>query len=230
MSGVPALFPSMESRLRCAWCNEAIGDADRGDSRYCGKLHRQQAWRFFGQIGRSSYAPTARPLRLAYADPPYPGLAWYYKDHPDYAGEVDHGALLDDLLGLDGFALSTSKWGLRLCVGLLAERKARNWDIATWVRAPRVQRARRPVQSTEFVIFRTARTEVVEQPADSLVFVPQPRVGDPKRVIGAKPAAFISWMFALMGARPGDAFTDVYAGSGRVAQAWQFWTGALHAA
>lgn len=36
-------------------------------------------------------------MRLAYADPPYPGCAALYKDHPDYAGEVDHAALLRTL-------------------------------------------------------------------------------------------------------------------------------------
>lgn len=29
-------------------------------------------------------------MRLAIADPPYPGCAHLYRDHPDYAGEVDH--------------------------------------------------------------------------------------------------------------------------------------------
>jgi hypothetical protein len=33
-------------------------------------------------------------MRLGYADPPYPGLAHLYKDHPDYAGEVDHVVLI----------------------------------------------------------------------------------------------------------------------------------------
>ena len=32
--------------------------------------------------------------RLGYADPPYPGLAHLYADHPDFAGEVDHAALI----------------------------------------------------------------------------------------------------------------------------------------
>lgn len=36
-------------------------------------------------------------MRLGYADPPYPGCAHLYKDHPDYAGEVDHAALIKRL-------------------------------------------------------------------------------------------------------------------------------------
>jgi hypothetical protein len=39
--------------------------------------------------GTESVAP-GRPFRLAYADPPYLGKAWLYRDHPDYGGEVDH--------------------------------------------------------------------------------------------------------------------------------------------
>ena len=30
-----------------------------------------------------------RPKRIAYADPPYPGCAHLYADHPDFAGEVE---------------------------------------------------------------------------------------------------------------------------------------------
>lgn len=37
-------------------------------------------------------------MRVAYADPPYPGCAHLYRDHPDYAGEVDHEALVASLL------------------------------------------------------------------------------------------------------------------------------------
>ena len=32
-------------------------------------------------------------MRLAYADPPYPGCAFMYKGHADFAGEVDHAEL-----------------------------------------------------------------------------------------------------------------------------------------
>jgi hypothetical protein len=52
-------------------------------------------------------------LRLAYADPPYPGKAELYVDHPDYAGEVDHEELIARLQGYDGWALSTGSWALQ---------------------------------------------------------------------------------------------------------------------
>jgi hypothetical protein len=45
-------------------------------------------------------------VRLAYADPPYIGCAHLYRDHPDYAGEVDHVALIERLESeFDGWVL-----------------------------------------------------------------------------------------------------------------------------
>ena len=48
-------------------------------------------------------------MRIAYADPPYPGCAHLYKNHPDYAGEVDHAALVHRLeTEFDGYVLHTA--------------------------------------------------------------------------------------------------------------------------
>jgi hypothetical protein len=44
-------------------------------------------------VGYAEAVAAGRPLRLAYADPPYPGKARLYQDHPDYGGEVDHAEL-----------------------------------------------------------------------------------------------------------------------------------------
>ena len=55
-------------------------------------------------------------MRFAYADPPYPGQARrHYKHHPDFDGEVDHGALIERLMDEfpDGWALSTSESALK---------------------------------------------------------------------------------------------------------------------
>lgn len=55
-------------------------------------------------------------LRVAYLDPPYIGQAKKrYKDHPDYAGEVDHKELIDRVVEEfpDGWALSASSPSLR---------------------------------------------------------------------------------------------------------------------
>ena len=55
----------------------------------CSVRCRQARHRFLRSAGRAEAATPTRPLRLAYADPPYPGSAWLYRDHPDYGGEVD---------------------------------------------------------------------------------------------------------------------------------------------
>jgi hypothetical protein len=51
-------------------------------------------------------------VRIAYADPPYPGCAKLYRDHPDYGGEVDHRALVARLQDeFDGWVLHTHTHG-----------------------------------------------------------------------------------------------------------------------
>lgn len=61
---------------------------------------------------------------------------------------------------------------------------------------------------------------------DGLIFRPAPRLTDPGRVTGAKPAEFCRWIFELLAAQPGDEFVDVFPGSGGVARAWEVYTSA----
>src|SRR4051812_47824709 len=64
--------------------------------------------------GRSEMADqqlqeSSRHLRMAYADPPYIGQSKkHYGDHEDYAGEVDHGEMVEMLVRdyPDGWAIS----------------------------------------------------------------------------------------------------------------------------
>ena len=51
---------------------------------------------------------SGRPIRLAYADPSYPGEGMAVSGSPDYGGEVDHAALIAGLAEYDGWALSIS--------------------------------------------------------------------------------------------------------------------------
>ena len=61
-------------------------------------------------------------MRIGYADPPYPGCAHLYADHPDFAGEVDHKALVDRLQSeFDGWVLHSSATAMRLVVPLLPD-------------------------------------------------------------------------------------------------------------
>jgi hypothetical protein len=65
-------------------------------------------------------------MRIGYADPPYPGQSKkHYGDHPDYDGEVDHGALLARLSAYDGWVLHTSSPALPGVWGGLSDRERR---------------------------------------------------------------------------------------------------------
>ncbi|MCT7149563.1 hypothetical protein M1196_23235, partial [Salmonella enterica subsp. enterica serovar Oranienburg] len=77
-------------------------------------------------------------LRLAYADPRYPGLSRrYYGKHPDFAGEVDHAALIAKLGEFDGWALSTSARSLQDVLALCPPGSR----VAVWVRGERPARS-----------------------------------------------------------------------------------------
>lgn len=218
--GLP-LFPqlSIGGERVCAWCKGNM-KGKRKDAKTCGKACRQALSRFRKQIKTAKQA--GHPIKLAYADPPYPGKAGYYADHPDYRGEVDHGQLLDSLAaGYDGWALSTSSEALPAILALCV-RKGIEVRVAAWFRGQRNNASAWPLQSWEPVIYAGGRRVVSrEQVADSLEHWARPRTSDPQRVIGAKPASFCSWMFQLLGARKGDTLTDLYPGSGGVSLAWK---------
>ena len=201
----------------CSWCKSARPNA-RSAARYCSTRCRQAAHRF--NSGAVERERAQSPLRLAYADPPYPGLAYVYRDHPVYAGEVDHYELLSRLQVFDGWALSTSARALpEVCSIAVALGSAIR--VAAWVRGGRSGRSRWPVISWEPVVFAGGRRlPATGRVDDSLIRIARPRTTDVNRVIGAKPAAFCYWMFDLLGALPGDEFTDLYPGSGGVARAW----------
>lgn len=211
----------------CGWCFGPIAARARRDAIYCSKPCRQAAHRFGrGCVAR---APATEPARIAYADPPYPGKAAYYRGHADYAGEVDHRELLARLEGFDGWALSTSSEALP---GLLAEavaRGLRDVRVASWVRGARMQAAgaaRSPLRSWEPVLYRRARPRDAsrEPVVDSLVYAAGARLTDPGRVIGAKPAAFVWWVFELVAALPGDELEDLFPGSGGFGRAWELYS------
>ena len=96
-------------------------------------------------------------LRLAYADPPYPGLSRrYYGNHPDYAGEVDHRRLVEQLDAYDGWALSTSARALPEVLALCPP----GVRVAAWIRGERPTRSAGPLNAWEPVIYFGGRREV----------------------------------------------------------------------
>lgn len=214
----------------CQWCREAsIPAAARDDAKFCSQRCRQASHRFYRSSRRAGAAlriavPSDGDVdarRFAYADPPYPGLARrYYADHPDYAGEVDHRDLVARLAAeFDGWALSTSAAALPEVLAVCPPGSR----VAAWVRGERPTTSYSPLSAWEPVIYFGARRFLSSgsgRRVDALVHFARPRLTDPRRVIGAKPAEFCLWIFQLLGALPNDSFADLFPGSGGVAQAW----------
>lgn len=194
----------------CQWCGEPKSATQR---KWCSKRCRQTAWRARRLIVAESRARTKK--RLAYADPPYPGCAHYYRHHPDYAGEVDHKRLLNQLATYDGWALSTSRKYLSDALSL-----APGGDVIVcpWVKIHHRPRARGPANIHEYVLVSPAR-KLLPGPPDAIV-ASVARGGD-SQLIGRKPLKFVFWMFALLGASPGDDFDDLFPGSGVVGRCWR---------
>jgi hypothetical protein len=157
-------------------------------------------------------------MRFAYADPPYPGQAHKYRNHPDYAGEVDHGQLIARLEAdyPDGWALSTSARALQQVLALCPPTVAVGvWHITN--AEPPGNRPGRWWWCWEPVIVRGGRPGPVRNVLECGAS------GTAGRFIGAKPAAFTRWMLALLGARPEDTIDDLFSGSGAVGHAIESW-------
>lgn len=174
-------------------------------------------------------------MRVAYADPPYPGQAHLYKAHADYAGEVDHAALVARLEGEfpDGWALSTSVPALGYVLSLCpAPERASELRVCVWRRQPVPRPPARVMWSWEPVIVRTPnwrqrhRKDFV---ADTLVAQHRPgfQTGD---ITGQKPPAFCHWLFDLLGLGPDDELVDLFPGSGAVGREWAAWRDQLRLA
>lgn len=154
-------------------------------------------------------------MRLAYADPPYPKLAHYYKHEPTYAGEVDHKLLLAQLEAdyPQGWALSTSSEALRDILPL-CPRDAR---VCPWVKpigpSPLTYGAHNTWEPLIVVRGRDLRPGF----RDWLCAQPARHGGS---LLGRKPLAFCAFLFQQLGALPGDTFVDLYPGTGIVGRAW----------
>lgn len=210
--------PSTCETRTCDWCSGPIPARARRDAICCSKRCRQARHRFTRDVGTARGVALGRALRLAYADPPYPGKSFYYRDHPDYAGEVDHVALIRRLLQeYDGWALSTSAEALPAVLALCPP----GVRVAAWHRGPRLTASRHPLHAWEPVIYHGGRPVYGPVRTDSLVHGVSAMVTLPSRVTGTKPAAFCRWMFELLGAHGGDTLDDLFPGSGVVGRAWE---------
>lgn len=163
--------------------------------------------------------------RIGYADPPYPGCAHLYRDHPDYAGEVDHAALIRRLEDeFNGWVLHTAAtpFAMALIAPLVAKTGARwmAWTkpFAAFKRNVSVAYAWEPV------IVKAARKPVVSKRLVMRDWVSE-SITLRRGLTGAKPEAVCHWAFEMVGARPDDDLVDLFPGTGAVTRAWETWRG-----
>ena len=159
-------------------------------------------------------------MRIAYADPPYPGCAKLYRDQPDYAGEVDHSALVERLeTEFDGYVLHTSSVALPLVLPLLRT----PFRIMSWVKPFAAFKRNVPVAyAWEPVIIRACRKPVVTRRVVMRDWIAE-SITLRKGLTGAKPPAVVRWAIEMVGAQIGDEFVDLYPGTGMVGATWEEW-------
>ena len=168
-------------------------------------------------------------MKIAYADPPYPGCAHLYKDHPDYAGEVDHQQLVIDLMSdYDGFCLHTSSVALPEVLTYF-----RIWygtgdlRVMAWVKPFAAFKKNVPVAyAWEPVIVKAARKPVVKPGMTYRDWVAE-SITLKRGLTGVKPERVCRWLFEVMGCEPDDELHDLYPGTGAVAKAWEAWRAQL---
>lgn len=168
----------------------------------------------------------AEALTFAYADPPYVGQSKrHYRDHPDFAGEVDHAALIPTLDTYDCWALSASVPSLRQLLPLCPD----DVRILTWVKPfAAYKRNIRVAYAWEPVIVRMPpRRDGSHVGRDFGVDeVVSESITMGRGLSGAKPERFCWWLFSVMGLCAGDRLVDLYPGSGAVTAAWDSWQAA----
>ena len=148
-------------------------------------------------------------MKVAYADPPYPGCGHRYVEKT----EVDHAELIALLVSQypDGWALSTSTPALRDVLNLCPV----GVRIAAWVKPFAVFKPNvNPAYAWEPVIFTGGRRGDRKR-ATITDWIAEP-ITLRRGIVGAKPPAFCTWILDLLGVEPGDTVHDVYPGTGNV--------------
>ena len=173
-------------------------------------------------------------MRIAYADPPYPGCATknvgtigaYGGDTDPYDGEVaevDHAELVARLETYDGWVLHSNVGGLRVIVPLLPA----DARVMAWVKPFAAFKRNVPVAyAWEPVIVKAARKPEVAGRVVMRDWIAEP-ITMKRGLAGAKPDAVCRWAFEVVGASPDDELDDLYPGTGAVGRAWDAWRSQL---
>lgn len=162
-------------------------------------------------------------MNIGYADPPYIGCAHLYKDHPDFAGEVDHAALVDRLQSeYSGWVLHASATAQSMAIlAPLVEKTGARW--CSWVKGFAAFKRNVPVAyAWEPVIIKAARKPVVSKRLVMRDWIECP-ITMKRGLTGAKPEAVCHWAFELAAAHPSDDLHDIFPGTGAVGLAWETW-------
>jgi len=162
-------------------------------------------------------------MRIAYADPPYVGCAHLYREHVDFAGEVDHAPLIEALeKNYDGWVLHAAATPLSMAtLAPLVEKTGARW--CSWVKGFAAFKRNVPVAyAWEPVLIKPARKPVVSKRLVMRDWI-QESITLKRGLTGAKPEAVCHWAFELVGARPEDALYDLFPGTGAVTEAWRTW-------
>lgn len=161
-------------------------------------------------------------MRLGYADPPYPGCAHLYRNHQDYAGEVDHADLVARLDSeYDGWVLHTSSVALPQIAPLVVGTSAR---VCSWVKPFAAFKRNVPVAyAWEPVLVKAARKPVVSGRQRPLRDWFAESITLKRGLTGAKPERLCHWIFEVLGAHPDDVLDDIFPGTESVSKAWGSW-------
>jgi hypothetical protein len=159
-------------------------------------------------------------MKVAYADPPYIGMAKKHYSHEPLCAEVDHVALIGELQEYDAWALSMAAT-MRSMKTIIAAAPD-DARLGAWVKPfaifkPGVD----PAYTWEPVLFRSKRkaSKGVNTVRDHISC----NITLKKGLVGVKPDEFCWWLFDLLGMTPDDEFVDMFPGSGAVTRAWEQW-------
>ena len=163
-------------------------------------------------------------MKIGYADPPYIGCAHLYEGHKDYAGEVDHPALVERLQSeFDGWVLHAAATPRSVAIlAPLVEKTGARW--CSWVKSFAAFKANVPVAyAWEPVIIKAARKpDITDEDIVYRDWICEP-ITLRRGLTGAKPDAVCRWAFELVGARTSDTLVDLFPGTGAVTAAWNNW-------
>jgi hypothetical protein len=180
-------------------------------------------WTECGKIIKKTY--NGEYVKIGYADPPYIGCAHLYKDHADYAGEVEHAPLIQSLQdNYDGWILHLSSPSIAyiapLVSGYAPEARLMAWvkPFAAFKRNVSVAYAWEPVY------VKAARKPVVSKRLVNRDWIAE-GITMKKGLTGAKPEKVCHWAFEMVGAHPDDELVDLFPGTGAVTEAWRTWKG-----